>query len=289
MARTIEEIKQTMTSAFMNDSAAQSAYGFGENERFSSRFSKVSIENILFYIFALCAYTIERLTDTHLQQVTAVCQQLRPHTLTWYQQQALAFRYGEAINDNTGQYDQPPTDNTLMPISHCAVTEAADTNGLIVKVATADSNGNLSPLSKSMLDAFSSYINRVKDAGIRLTIISHAADTLVLSMTIYVDIAVFKLDGTLVSEPVKPIEEAVKKYLTLLPFNGELVLEHLTDYLQQIDGVEVPHINSAQYANPDTDDALTDIDVRVTPFSGYFNVNFDTAVRQSTIQYKPKQ
>lgn len=288
MARTIEEIKQTMTSAFMNDSAAQSAYGFGENERFSSRFSKVSIENILFYIFALCAYTIERLTDSHLQQVTAVCQQLRPHTLTWYQQQALAFRYGEAINDNTGQYDQPPTDNTLMPISHCAVTEA-DTNGLIVKVATADSNGNLSPLSDSMLVAFSSYINRVKDAGIRLTIISNAADTLVLSMTIYVDIAVFKLDGTLVGEPVKPIEEAVKKYLTLLPFNGELVLEHLTDYLQQIDGVEVPHINSAQYANPDTEDALTDIDVRVTPFSGYFNVNFDTDYRQSTIQYRPKQ
>lgn len=278
-----------MTSAFMSDSAAQSAYGFGENERFSSRFSKVSIENILFYIFALCAYTIERLTDTHLQQVTAVCQQLRPHTLTWYQQQALAFRYGEAINDNTGQYDQPPTDNTLMPISHCAVTEAADTNGLIVKVATADSNGNLSPLSKSMLDAFSSYINRVKDAGIRLTLISQAADDLVLSMTIYVDIAVFNLDGTLVSEPVKPIEEAVKKYLTLLPFNGELVLEHLTDYLQQIEGVEVPHINYAQYANPATNDALTDIDVRVTPFSGYFNVNFDTTVRQSTIQYRPKQ
>ena len=272
----------------MNDTAAQSAYGFCENERFSSRFSKVSIENILFYIFALCAYTIERLTDTHLQQVTAVCQQLRPHTLTWYQQQALAFRYGEAINDNTGQYNQPPTDNTLMPISHCAVTEA-DTNGLIVKVATADNKGNLSPLSDSMLKAFASYINRVKDAGIHLNIISHTADTLVLSMTIYVDIAVFNLDGTLVGEPVKPVEEAVKKYLTLLPFNGELVLEHLTDYLQNIDGVEVPHINSAQYANPATADTLTDIDVRITPFSGYFNVNFETADRQSTIQYRPKQ
>ena len=103
MARTIEEIKEQMASAFMSDSAAQSAYGFGEGETFSSRFSKASIESILFYVFAVCAYVIERLTESHLREVSEVVRALRPHTLTWYQQKSLAFRYGEAIDDATGE------------------------------------------------------------------------------------------------------------------------------------------------------------------------------------------
>lgn len=282
-----------MTTAFMSDTAAQTAYGFGENLKFSARFSKASIESILFYVFAVCAYAIERLTETHLRQVTQTVSSLRPHTLAWYQQKALAFRYGEAIDDATADYITDETADTEKPVSQCAVSEGSG-GGLVLKVATADEAGNLSPLPTDKLQAFETYIGRVKDAGIRTTIISRSGDRLTLGMVVYVDGTVYKKSGELISEPVRPVEVAVKTYLQRLPFNGELVLEHLTDYLQTLDGVEVPHINFARVAQVSSDGqtatAYSDarsVDVRVTPDSGYFVISFDSSDDYySTIEYR---
>lgn len=290
MARSIEEIKEQMTTAFMADTAAQTAYGFGEGERFTDHFSPVSIENILFYVFAVCAYTLERLTETHLGQVRQIVSELRPHTLAWYQAKALKFRWGEAINDDTADYDTEATSNTIFPVSQCAVTEDGE-GGLIFKLASANEDGDLEALRTDCLTAFTSYINRIKDAGIRTTIISRAGDRLTLNLTVYVDGTVFTADGELISEPTRPVETAIKEYLTRLPFNGELVLEHLTDYLQTIEGVEVPHINSARSAALSSTSygyaASTPIDVRTTPVSGYFLVSFESADDwHSTINYR---
>lgn len=295
MARTIEEIKEAMATAFMSDTAAQTAYGFGEGQTFSARFSKASVESILFYVFAVCAYAIERLTETHLAEVTQTVSALRPHTLTWYQQKALAFRYGEAIDDATADYATEATADTELPISQCAVTEA-EAGGLIIKVATTDADGDLTYLQQDRLTAFKTYISRVKDAGIKTTIISMAGDRLTLRMVVYVDGTIYTADGELISEPTKPVETAVKTYLTQLPFNGELVLEHLTDYLQTVSGVEVPHITQATCAavsaTGQTESgyaAAEVIDVRHTPESGYFVVSFDTADDwHSTIEYRFK-
>ena len=284
-----------MTTAFMSDSAAQTVYGFGEGRKFSAYFSKASIESILFYVFAVCAYVIERLTETHLRDVTAVVKALRPHTLSWYQKKALAFRYGEAIDDATADYPKEASADTEFPVSQCAVTEA-DTGGLTIKVATADRDGNLTYLTQDRLTAFKSYISRVKDAGIKTTIISMAGDRLTLRMIVYVDGTIYAANGSLISEPVKPVEEAVKSYLTRLPFNGELVLEHLTDYLQTVEGVEVPHITQATCAAVSATgqstsgyDAASPIDVRITPESGYFLVSFNPSDSwASSIEYRFK-
>ncbi len=293
--RTIEEIKEAMTSAFMNDTAAQTAYGFGEGEKFAAHFSKASIESILFYVFAVCAYTIERLTATHLTEVEQLLTALRPHTLTWYQTKALAFRLGESINPDTADYDTEATTDTSLPVAQCAVSDAEE-GGIVIKVATTDANGDLCALNTTTLSAFSSYINDVKDAGIRTTILSTAGDRLKLNMIVYVDGTMFAADGSLLSEPSKPVQTAVKEYLTKLPFDGELVLEHLTDYLQQVEGVEVPHVVKGQVAAVSSDsqnssgyEAFTDIDVRTTPASGYFKVSFDSSDDWcSTVEYRIK-
>lgn len=295
MSRTIEEIKAEMTQAFMNDATTQTAYGFAANSKFSDHFSTLSIENILFYVFAVCAYTIERLTETHLSQVEATIKALRPHTCTWYQTMALAFRYGETLDPNTATYATVATSDTLMPISQCAVTENSG-GGLTIKVATTDSSGSLTPLEPSVLTAFKSYMADIKDAGIATNILSQAGDRLQLDLTVYVDATVFNLDGTLITEPTRPVENAIREYLTMLPFNGELVLEHLIDHLQGVRGVEVPHINTATtcaidptgmsgngYAN------MTAIDVRTTPESGFFRISFSSSDDwASTITYRSK-
>ena len=63
MARSIAEIKQTMTNAFMADSTVRERYGLSESDTFDDSFSVVSIENILFYIVAACSHVLEVLFD----------------------------------------------------------------------------------------------------------------------------------------------------------------------------------------------------------------------------------
>lgn len=294
MARTVDEIKQEMTTAFMADEAAQEAYGFASGTKFASRFSRLSIESILFHAFAVCAYAVERMAEAHLREVQDTVSAMRPHTLVWYQKKALAFRFGEAIDDSTADYAEADTDAT-MPVAQCAVSEA-EGGGLVFKVASEDADGNLTPLAADHLQAFTAYMARVKDAGIKTTIITRAGDRLTLALTVYVDGTVMNTDGTLLDSPEKPVEEAVRSYLKQLPFNGELVLEHLTDYLQEVDGVEVPHVVSATTASisatAQTESGYgeaTAIDVRATPESGYFVVSFDTADSwASSIEYRLK-
>lgn len=295
MARTIEEIKNEMTAAFMADEAAQTAYGFAEGTKFAARFSALSVESILFYVFAVCAYAVERLAESHLAEVSDTVRQLRPHTLVWYQAKALAFRYGEAVDGTTADYAAEATADTVTPVAQCAVTEA-EGGGLVFKVATTADDGGLTYLAPDHLAAFTAYIGRVKDAGVKTTIISRAGDRLTLSIVVYVDGTVFTADGSLIASPARPVEDAVREYLTLLPFNGELVLEHLTDHLQKVDGVEVPHIVEAstaavaQAAQSESGyDEAKAVDVRATPESGYFIVSFDPADPwASTVEYRFK-
>ena len=50
MARSISEIKRTMTDAFMQDEAIRDAYGISPGKtRFADCFSAVSLENLLLH------------------------------------------------------------------------------------------------------------------------------------------------------------------------------------------------------------------------------------------------
>lgn len=53
MARTIAEIKESIAADFMRNSDVARAYGFEAGAAFTSHFSRVSIESLLFYIVGL--------------------------------------------------------------------------------------------------------------------------------------------------------------------------------------------------------------------------------------------
>ena len=77
MARTIAEIKKTMTDAFMEESAVREMYGLKTGDTFGGSFSKVSLENILFYIVAACCHFMEVLL--HLLQ-PLIIRRTHPYT-----------------------------------------------------------------------------------------------------------------------------------------------------------------------------------------------------------------
>ena len=58
MARNINDIKSEIAREFMRNEAAAGIYGFEPGAEFGSVFGAASIENILLYVWAVCALSL---------------------------------------------------------------------------------------------------------------------------------------------------------------------------------------------------------------------------------------
>ena len=283
MARTKNEIKQQITDAFIRNEHIISAYGIDTSKSFNEQFSLVSFENTLFEIFAIILFLFEKIFDEHKKEVSEALSEQKPHTARWYRNKALAFQYGFDLRsetdlfDNTGKSKEEIENSKI--VKYSAVTESETESRLIVKIAT-EQGGELQPISQGQKASFEAYMNEIKDAGVKITMINYLPDILKLQMKIYRDPLVLNENGMSIRTGEKPVEKAIKEYFKKLPFNGELVLAHLVDALQQVEGVKIPHIILAE--SKWIDAGVNDygnyqpIEVKTIPISGYFKIeNFN--------------
>ena len=175
MARTIEEIKKSMTDQFLSDETLRQAYGITGDVTWESTFSKVSVENMLMYVVAFVAHTLEVMMDAFRKDVdTQIAQNIVP-TVRWYHTQAVAFQYGDQLvyNEEHGHFEYPEVNEDKKLVKDCAVKDRV---GSIQVLVSGDSNGVPTVLSNDVLSAFKSYMNQVKVAGVILDVKSLAAD-----------------------------------------------------------------------------------------------------------------
>ncbi|WP_165025665.1 nucleotidyltransferase [Dysgonomonas sp. ZJ279] len=275
MARTVSEIKQQMTEIFMADAAVMFLYDLQPGQSFDERFPRVRIESIFFYIVAFAIWTLETLFDIHRQETADIISNLKPHSPRWYRNMALAFQFGFNLLPDNDQYDnegktQEQIDESKI-VSYAAVRKQGGDKPLLIKVAK-DVGDNLGPLNNDEQLSFSEYMERVGDAGVEIEVLSTTADKLKLSLDIYYNPLVLNANGQrLDGSSFTPVPDAVRAYLKVLPFNGELVLAFLTDALQRVDGVVIPHLSYAAYQYG----ALNwiNIIVKYQPYSGYFQIS----------------
>lgn len=273
MARTIAEIKNQITTAFIENGSIQSVYGLNPEKSFDEQFSKVSIESILFYVVASAIWVLEKLFDTHKAEVTDIISRMKPHSLKWYAEKSKQFQYGFDLLpdsdkfDNTGKTSEQIEASKI--VKYSAVIEQP--RQLLIKVAKVENN-DLASLTASELAAFGTYISRIKDAGVFISTLSDEPEQLRLELKIYYNPLVLKADGKRVDgTDDKPVENAVRAYLREIEFNGTLVLAHLVDKLQQVDGVMIPHIISSKYKYGTLD--WIDFSVMYRPKSGYIRIS----------------
>ena len=283
MARTKNEIKQQITDAFIRNEHIISAYGIDTSKSFEEQFSLVSFENTVFEIFAIILFLFEKIFDEHKKEVSEALSELKPHTARWYRNKALAFQYGfDLITDTDKFNNQGFTEDQISAskiVKFSAVTEADTESRLIVKIAT-EQGGELQPISLGQKASFDAYINEIRDAGVKITTINYLPDILKLQIKIYRDPLVLNENGQSILTGEKPVEKAIKEYFKKLPFNGELVLAHLVDTLQKVEGVRIPHIILAESkwidASVNNYGSFQPIEVKTIPVSGYFKIeNFD--------------
>lgn len=265
-----------MTADFMANETIAGFYGFAVGAGFDTVFSKVSLESILFYVVASAIYIMESLFDTLKSDVDTALNQRLTHNRQWYVNIARAFQFGDALNNDTGEY--ATIDESKMVVAFAAVDEV---NGqLIIKVAS-EAAGELAPLTTPQLTGFETYIQKKKDAGVKVTTISANGDALRLVVDIMYDPMVLGVDGQLLSGGGEPVKDTIRSFIKHLPFNGEFKTMSLVDALQVTEGVVIPTINSAEskYAAND----FQTIDARVKPYAGYLVI----ADENLTINYRP--
>ena len=269
MARSIQEIQTLIYQAKAQEPAL--------NELNST--SKVAIWRLWVYIIAVAIWSLEKIFDIHRADIDKRLAELKPHTARWYRSKALAFQYGfDLLPDSDTFNNQGHTEEQIEAskiVKYSAVVESPNEGRLIVKIATEQVD-TLQPITDAQKQAFEAYLQEIKDAGVRLSVVNYQPDILHLQMKIVYDPLVLDSNGQSITNAFNPIERTIKAYLKKLPFNGELVLAHLIDALQETEGVKIPHLVLAQSKNITSGGgygAFEIIEISKIPTAGYFTID----------------
>ena len=261
-----------MTADFVKQRAVISAYGLDGKKTFDQQLSRVSIESILFYVFATALWTLEKLFDLHTAEVKEHIEQLEPHTLRWYVNKTKAFMYGHKLVADTDYYDTGNMSDTDIEAAKVVKYAVASESNTVVYIKVAgEKEGKPSLLNESQLSALNSYINTIKDAGVSVQIRNERADLMRISLVVYYDPTLFAADGTSLVSNGKPVDDAVKSVITNLPFNGVYRNTDLLAALQTIPGVEVVDIADVKVRARNTE-AWNDVVGFDRPYSGYYEI-----------------
>ena len=280
MARSIQEIQTLILQAKSQEPALSEL----------NSTSKVAIWRLWVYIIAVAIWSLEKLFDLHRADIDKRLSELKPHTARWYRSKALAFQYGfDLLPDSDKFNNQGHTEEAIEAskiVKYSAVIESKHEGRLIVKIA-GEQGEQLQPITEPQKQAFEAYLQEIKDAGVRLSVVNYQPDILHLQMKIVYDPLVLDSNGQSITNATKPVETAIKDYLKRLPFNGELVLAHLIDALQQAEGVKIPHLVLAQSKNITSNSeygAFETIEISKIPTAGYFTIdNFNDITYVSNV------
>jgi hypothetical protein len=273
MARTIAEIKKEITDDFIANPTVIEKYGLDTDKTFDQQFSRVSLENILFYLHAFRIWLLEALFDKHIEEANNIVKNKRPHTIGWYRATAMAFQFGKDLQDDISEYDNSDlTDEEITEqciITKCAVDRADSVKPtLIVKVAKTDTY--LNDVEKA---AFAAYMDAKTDAGVCLNIVTGEPDRLWLSVLIRHDGLVVDSDGNRLVSSGNPVKETVANHLKNLVFNGTFYPSLLEQELMKLPGLKVATVQAAQAA-PDGQTLMQLIDA-YQPLTGALKIDVE--------------
>ncbi len=272
MARTIEEIHNEMLLQI------------AENESLSAVLNSDSVYSIyrLFsYIVAVAIWNFQNINDQHKKEVQDIILEKTPGTPRWYKSMALAFQYGFDLIPDTDKYNN--TGATQAEIQESKIIKYAavvnTTSGTNIKIAT-ETAGELSPISDDQKEAFTAYIEEINYCGVNYVIQNLPPDILLLNLIVGRDALVINDSGMNIRTGIRTVEIAINDYMKELPFNGELILNHLLNKIESVDGVMWVHLVNAQSqvwnGGSESYDFAQPINIKTIPNSGYFKpLNFD--------------
>jgi len=215
------------------DAAAQVLY-------YDSKFSLVSVETCILYVVAACAAFVENLFDWFTEDVDEIVNNDRYGHKGWYENTARKFQFTDGVNYglniDTGEY------LNVVESARIVTHASAESKGFGVKLKVAKgATGSLSPLDTDELTAFETYINRLKPAGVPVTVVNRNADLLALDMVVYYDPLVYTEASAL-----QKVKDTVTAYLQGIEFNGEFTVMEMVDRMQSEAGIDIVEVQGVR-------------------------------------------
>lgn len=251
MARTIKEIADGMKADFVRNETLQGLYGLTDYDPdrdtvaqaayYDSKFSAVSVETCILFVVAACAALVENMFDWFTEDVDETVNNERYGRKGWYEKTAMKFQFTDGtdyeLDEDTGDYEVANEEARI--VTHASATSSGF--GVKLKVAKGDV-GALSPLTQDERDSFQTYINRLKPAGVPVTVVSRNADLLAVNMAVYYDPLVFT-EAT----AQQKVKDTITAYLQGMAFDGAFVAMAMIDRLQAVQGLDVIEVRNVRY------------------------------------------
>lgn len=295
MARSIDEIKRGMTDDFMGMDVVRRVYGLDGRRGFEECFGKVSLEGVLFYVFAAAVWALEKLFDLHRDEVAGLIEGLEPHTLRWYVNKAKGFMWSQDGSvrlrlAKDGDYYDPEclahlSEEKMEELRVVKYAVATESNTVVyLKVARADSvTGNPTPLSGGMLAGLRTYMEEVKDAGVSVVVRNEPADEMRISLLIYYNASLLTVDENgagMATDGSEPVRDAVRGVIENLPFDGVFRKSDLMAAVQGLACVEVADVRSVEVKRHNGTEWRV-VEGFDRPYSGYYGIS------GLEVEYKP--
>jgi hypothetical protein len=252
--RTVDEIRNTLRTAFVSNAVLKEAYGLNPAKRFEEQFSVASVEAVLTDLAARTVYDHEYLTGVMLAGIEAQINAQIPFSAQWYQAKALEFQKGDSLqfNPSTFRFDYPVLNQGKRIIKEAAIRQATGTDGLtVLKVYAVKEERE--PLNADEMAAFSSYIREIGAAGTHFVFISEAPAPVTVKCIVYYDPQVLDSEGNLLQGEGKPAVQAVEDYTKSIPYTGRFSASRCVDAIQGATGVLDVFLESVKMAGDDND------------------------------------
>lgn len=195
--------------------------------------SKTAIWLLWTFIVAVCIALHEQLWDIFKVELEDIALKSVPATANWWQDQILKFQYSATTPQVIGLvafYPTYPIINTDMKIiTRCSIGE---TNTLTVAIKVAKGVfPAVSALDSGELSALTSYVDKIKPAGIQTDITSLDADRIRIQASIF-------YNGQFVANSVKSdVIIAINSFLAAIPFNSIVYTSQLLNVIHSVNGV----------------------------------------------------
>lgn len=231
MARSVETINEEMDA----EQAAQPVL-VGINST-----SQTIVYGLWKYITSVIINSFEQIQDIFKSEIESEILLAAVGSAAWLQAQAFKFQYDSVTPQIIELIDFAPSypiiDATKRLIIRCSVKTSANKT-VSIKVAKDDGSGNPIALTTPELNSFKGYMNDISFAGIQENIYSYTADKFYFKAIIY-------YNGQYASVIQATVIAAINDYFSKIPFDGNIKLVSLIDYIQAVAGVSDILINDA--------------------------------------------
>lgn len=279
MSQTLNEIQQGILNKVADSSELSALEVLTDDEKASlsnlTSTSKVSVWRLFVWIIAYAIFLFQQIMDIFRVEIDIKVKANRPHTVDWYKTKALAFQYGDTLVDSD---EYSIIDATKQIVKQVAIVEGD--RKIVAKIATLQGDELVKLSDINQVNAFATYMDKVKDAGTLLQVVNEDADKLKVDLDFYYDALIVRNDGTTITTNINVVETAIKSYLKSLDFNGEFTLMKMDDYLQNATGYKDLKINFVGF-KAGIATSYTNIARNYQPLSGYMKLE------ELTVNYYP--